>query len=123
MSISIRRLAMFRLAARLMAAAMLIVVLYFLLAYLIGSHESFGHFRNLRELLTFICFPVSSLIGLGMTFRYEWAGALLVLAGLAGLLLLRPELGSNLLMMAPALPACIFLFCSFTPKKTSKRHE
>lgn len=97
-----------RWTARILAALMVIFGLVFLLGHLFGSEDNSSGFRSTAEFLSFLCFPVSTMIGLSMAWKWEGIGACITLVGMLGLLLLRPDLLTQPLILAPLLPALLF---------------
>ena len=71
-----------------------------------------------REIITFILFPVSSIIGLSIAFKNEKIGGLITILGILGLIIIRSDLSSNLYIMIGILPpGILYLVYWFLTKK------
>ena len=106
--------------ARIWGSLILAFVLFFVLAYMFGD-EGLG-FENLsnRDIITFICFPVSSVVGLSVALKNEKIGGLITTLGIIGLLIIRSDLSSNLYIMIGIVPpGILYLVYWFL----SKRHQ
>ena len=104
--------------ARIWGSLILAFVLFFVLAYMFGD-EGLG-LENLsnRDIITFICFPVSSIIGLSIAFKNEKIGGLITILGIIGLLIIRSDLSSNLYIMIGIVPpGILYLVYWFLSKK------
>lgn len=97
-----------RWTARISGLLILLFLSFFLLSSVFG-HEKFGAFRNNLELLMFICFPISTILGLGCAFWRPVVGGLVVLVGLGVLFWIRPLLARNIYLLAPVIPAILFI--------------
>jgi hypothetical protein len=94
--------------ARITGSLILAFVLFFILAHLFGEEESDAGFRNTKEVITFIFFPVSLVVGLGLALKWEGLGGFIVLLGMTGLFMLRPDLlGAG--FMIPLIPAGLYI--------------
>ena len=83
----------------LMAGALL----FFLLAYIFGDEELFGEFANSLEIVTFILFPLITLVALSIGLRYPRLGGAVVLLSMAALFILRPDLMKSVYLLAVVL--------------------
>jgi hypothetical protein len=72
--------------ARIWGGLILAFVLFFLLAHVIGSitgdGEQGGGFANIQEVIAFICFPIGTIIGLALAYKWEGLGGLIASLGL-----------------------------------------
>ncbi len=98
-----------RWTARIIGSLFLIFVLFFLLAYVFGENESGEGFRNLREIITFIFFPIGTTIGLALALKWDGLGGLLTTGSMVGLYTLRPQLATNFYMIVPTLVGILFI--------------
>ena len=73
-----------------------------------GTAEGPG-FTSTRELVTFLFFPVSTLIGLGLAWKWEGLGGCITLLGIAGLYVLRPDLILEPMFNGLAAPGVLFV--------------
>lgn len=96
--------------ARILGALILIFVLFFLLMDVFGSQESFGEgMISIYDYIAFICFPISTIIGLAIAFKWEGLGGLISTVGFLCLLFVRPDLSSSLLMMSLVIPGLLYI--------------
>ena len=84
-----------RLTARIWGSLILAFVLLFVLGYMFGDEGLGLEDSSNREIITFILFPVSSIIGLSIAFKNEKIGGLITILGIIGLLIMRSDLISN----------------------------
>ena len=77
---------------------------------MVGSEESNG-FQSTQEVLMFICFPITTCIGLFMAFRWEGLGGLVATLSLLGLGFLDPDvfLGSSPFFIIFSIPGMLFI--------------
>ena len=72
--------------ARIWGGLVLLLLAVFLIPALLGSifgkAEPVGGFQNTKEVFLFICFPVSTVIGLAMAYKWEGLGGLVATSGL-----------------------------------------
>ncbi|NND16228.1 MAG: hypothetical protein HKN89_07870 [Eudoraea sp.] len=98
-----------RWVARIWGSAIAAFVLFFLIMDLLSGGTAEGISSN--EMLTFICFPLSPIIGFIIAWKWEFLGGLIVLAGMIGLSILRPDLITNFLLIGVVLlPGLIFIW-------------
>jgi hypothetical protein len=91
--------------ARIWGTSALAFGLFFLLAHLFGNEESGEGLRNLKEVVTFICFPIATLTGFAVALKWEGLGGLITsLALITGMLLNEAmDLKFILIFLLPAL--------------------
>ena len=90
--------------ARIWGTLVLSFALFFVLAPIFGGEESGEVLRNTSEVITFIFFPVSSVIGLSLALKWEGLGGLITTAGIIGLFITRFDLISELYFIAGIAP-------------------
>jgi len=107
--------------ARIWGTLILAFVLFFILAPIFGGKESGEGLRNTSEVITFIFFPVSSVIGLSIALKWEELGGLITTVGIIGLLIMRFNLISELYFIAGiAPPGIIYLLYWLLSKGSSQ---
>lgn len=94
--------------ARISGSLILAFILFFILAYLFGEDESGDGFRNTNEVLSFIFFPVSTLVGLGLAYKWEGLGGIITIIGVIALFIVRPDLLNSILMAIPVIPGVLY---------------
>lgn len=105
-----------RWTARLMGAAAVLFVLW--MSGLFGGSEGFGRFSDGMEILIFALWPVAWALGLALAFKWEVQGAVISLAGLAGLFALRTDLLGNPFFLLFAVPGVLFLLAWKMSRRT-----
>ena len=88
--------------ARIWGTSILAFVLFFLFAHIFGTEEGGNGFNN--NSISFIFFPVSSIIGLAIALKWEGLGGLITTVGIIGFFILRFDLISE-----------PFFICGITP--------
>lgn len=82
--------------ARITGSIILAFLLFFVLAHLFGTDESDNGFSSTEEILTFICFPISTIAGLSTAYKWPGLGGLITVIGCIGLFVLRSDLLDNI---------------------------
>ena len=68
--------------ARIWGSLIVAFVLFFLIAHLFGNEGSGEGLNDTKELIAFIFFPVSTLVGLSIAYKWEGLGGLIASLGL-----------------------------------------
>jgi hypothetical protein len=120
---SIPAILIIRWMARILGSISLVFLLVMLgttlLASLTGKGEPFGRFHSITEMLSFLFFPLSTIAGLGLAWKWDGPGGLVVIAGIIGFHLLRPDLSFSWLPDGLAVPGLLFLLYWYLDKKRS----
>ncbi len=104
-------------AARILGSLIVLFFLFFLTAHIFGEDESGEGFRNVKDVITFIIFPISSVVGLSLALKWEGLGGLITTVGMVSLLVLRPDLLHAPFVMAPIIPGILFILYWYKTKK------
>ena len=95
-------------AARIWGSLILAFVLFFLVASFFGEWGE--GLRDPRELLVFLAFPVSTIVGLAVAWRREGLGGLITTIGMIIAFALRPDLIRQLFFSVGVLgPGILYL--------------
>ncbi len=103
-----RRLLIVRWTARISGSLILAFILFMLAANVFGQDQSGGGLNTTRDIITFICFPISTVIGLSLALKWEGTGGLITIFGMIGLILLRPDLLTAILVLVPIVPGFLY---------------
>ena len=103
--------------ARIWGSLILAFFLFFLLLHIFGNDESGEGFRSTAEIITFICFPISAIVGLGLAWKWEGLGGLITVLGMIIFGILRPEMIINIFTIAILIPGLLFIIYWFLLKK------
>jgi hypothetical protein len=99
--------------ARIWGSLSLLFLLIFVGAHILGSitneGEPMGKFQSVEEIISFLCFPISTIVGLALAWKWEGTGGLITIAGIAVFHIIRPELLFNLAIDGLAGPGLIYL--------------
>lgn len=90
--------------ARIWGTSILAFVLFLLFTHIFGTEEGDNGFNNTRELISFIFFPCSIIIGLAIAMKWDGLGGLITTIGMIGLFITRFDLISD-----------PFFICGITP--------
>ena len=100
--------------ARIWSILSLVFLIYMLGGHILAEFQDSpdkltGSFKSTKELIMFICFPISTLVGLAVAWKYEAVGGLITLVGMVGLFVLRPDLITQPVFLILPAPALLFL--------------
>lgn len=97
--------------ARITAGAVLAFVLYMVVGNFLGGDIESNGFQSTKEVLMFICFPITTCIGLFMAFRWEGLGGLIATLSLLGLGILDSDVffGSSPFFIIFSIPGVLFV--------------
>lgn len=81
-------------AARITGTLLLLFLLFMLVGHLTGDANGPEgmRFRDTREFIGFLLFPVCTIIGLALAYRWPTTGALIAVGSMVALFALRPDL-------------------------------
>ena len=106
--------------ARIWGTLILAFVLFFLIADIIGGTENGGGLKK-DEILSFIFFPICTVLGLAIALKWEGLGGLIATLGITGLFIVRFDLISDFVFIAGiAPPGILYLIYWFLSKDRSK---
>ena len=103
--------------ARITGTSILAFLLFFLIGHLIGGEEHGEGFRDAREVMAFICFPISTVVGLAIALKWEFLGGMITLAGMIGLLVMRFDPIDDYILYIPIVPAILYSYYGWSRKK------
>lgn len=66
-------------------------------------------FNSTTEMIMFFFFPVCTLIGLSIAWKWDGLGGMITIGGIIGLFILRPDLITSLFIIGLAAPGLLFL--------------
>jgi len=96
--------------ARIWGTLSLLFLLLMIGAHIFGNQEPEGAgFRSSSELLSFIFFPVCTVIGLLLAWRWDGLGGVITVGAIIGFHIIRPDLLFNLMIDGLAAPGLLFL--------------
>ena len=96
--------------ARIAGTLVVAFVLFFLLSDILNGKGPGGSPLSLKETITFFFFPLSTILGLLLALKWEGLGGTITIVGLIGLLIIRPDLVTSLLLVSLiAIPGFLYL--------------
>lgn len=98
-----------RISGTLSLAFLLLFVGAAIVATITGGPDGIRGFNSTSEVILFIFFPVSTIIGLALAWKWEGVGGMITVAGLIGLLIMRSDLTSNFLIVGLILPGIVYI--------------
>jgi len=110
-----------RLIARIWGSVILAFVLFFIIAHLFGEEQIDKGFLNTKEIITFILFPISTIIGLSLAYKWEGVGGFVSSLGLIIMFTIRVDLISNLIFIGTVFPPGILYLVYWILSKSEKK--
>ena len=99
--------------ARVWGSISLAFLLFMVGAHLIGALSGSGEggngFQSTNDVLSFIFFPVSIMVGLALALKWEGLGGIITFAGIICFHVLRPDLIFNPMIDGLAFPGLLFI--------------
>lgn len=80
-----------------------------------GTSDGAG-FDSTQELISFLFFPISIMLGLGLAWKWDGLGGLITISGIVGFHILRPDLIFNPIIDGLAAPGIFFIIYWFMTK-------
>ena len=102
--------------ARILGGISLAFLIFTVGAHVIGAFSESGEgfvFDSNKELISFLLFPVSTMVGLGLAFKWKGLGGLITILGIIGFHFLRPDLILDPMIDGLALPGILFFLYWF----------
>ena len=101
------------LTARILGSISLLFLVFMVGAHLVAAimgEEARGNgFQSTAEVLSFICFPVSIMIGLALAWKWEGLGGIITVLGIICFHIIRPDLIFDPMIDGLAFPGFLFL--------------
>lgn len=108
--------------ARIWGTLILAFLLGFLVPGIFGAEAGEG-LRDAREIVTFILFPMCTVVGLGVAYRWAGLGGLIATAGTIGLFVLRPDLVLSPWFTFAIAPPGVLYLAYWAMTKTSTNNQ
>ena len=102
--------------ARIWSIVIILFTLFMLLANIFGRDESGEGIRSIPELISFICFPISTLIGLSIGLKKEGVGGIITVIGMIIFFIVRPDLILGIFWLV-FFPGILFLLYWYLERK------
>lgn len=107
--------------ARILGTALLAFLVFMLIGTLTGdSSEADGlHFRDTRDLIGFLLFPVCTIIGLALAYRWPLLGGAIAVGSTVVLVILRPDL-IQLTFLVMVMPGLLYVVHGLLERRRMK---
>ena len=102
MSTKTKTLNIVRWVARILGTIAIVILLF-------GMFSDENSFNNTTEIFVFVCFPVCTVLGLLIAYKWEAIGGIIAIVGMIGLHILRNDLITNLEINAFAIPGLLYI--------------
>jgi phosphotransferase system glucose/maltose/N-acetylglucosamine-specific IIC component len=97
------------LTARILGSAIVLFVGFFLVAHLFGGEDQANGFADNAEIVMFIMFPVLTLVGLIIAYKWPGIGGGIATLSMAVLFFMRPDLPDSFMFIIIPLPGLLYL--------------
>ncbi len=117
-------LALLRWTARITGTLLLLFLIYMFVGHLVGDANGPNgmEFRSSGEFFTFLLFPVCSIIGLALAYKYELLGGGLSVISLIVLVALRPDL-MQMPFVSLITPGALYVLYALTLKRIQPKRS
>ena len=103
--------------AQIWGSLSLVFLLFFVGAHLFDNELKSDNFSSTGEVVTFLFFPVSTMIGLLTAYWKKGLGGMITTLGIIGLFILRSDLTNNYYMWILSLPGVLYLASWYLKQK------
>ena len=102
--------------ARLLGSVTVAFLLFMTISELLSTDSKTVMIKT-SDAIALLLFPVSTIIGLLIAFKWKGIGGLITVGGMILLHIIRPDLASSLLISAFAVPGLLYIIYSVWSKK------
>ncbi len=103
--------------AQIWGGLSLAFLLFFVGAHFFGNELESGDFSSIEEVITFIFFPIFTMLGLVMAYWKKGLGGAITTIGILGLFILRSDLTDNFYMWVLNIPGILYLLSWWMKKQ------
>lgn len=101
--------------ARLLGSAVIAFLLFMTIGELLSTDSKTVMIKT-SDVLSLLLFPISTIFGLLIAFKWKGFGGLITVGSMILLHIIRPELASNILISAFAIPGLLYIIYSVWSK-------
>lgn len=76
--------------------------------------------KSTADVITFLVYPMCTLVGLSIAWKWEGVGSAVTVLANIGLLVFRPELAARFYLLIPLLPGALYLLLFFNRRREQK---
>lgn len=103
--------------ARVLGTLTLAFLLFMVIGQFFGAEEIGLGIGSGSDLISLVFFPVSTIIGLVLAYKWEGIGGIITVIGMIGLHIIRPDLASNLIISMFAIPGLLYIIYAVWRKR------
>lgn len=105
------------LTARILGSAIVLFVGVFLVAHLFGGEDQANGFEDGSEMMVFLMFPVLTLAGLIIAYKWPGIGGAISTIAMAVMFVLRPDLLGEYMFMIIMIPGVLYFIYGILANK------
>ncbi len=109
-----------RYSARFLGTLWVLFMAYFVLFYVLGIGGEGMVMKSTADVITFLVYPMCTLVGLSIAWKWEGVGSAVTVLANIGLLVFRPELAARFYLLIPLLPGALYLLLFFNRRREQK---
>jgi len=102
--------------ARLLGSVVIVFLLFMTIGELLSTNTKTVMIKS-SDILTLLLFPISTILGLLIAFKWKGLGGLITVGGMICLHVIRPDLASSLLISAFAIPGLLYIIYAVWTRK------
>jgi hypothetical protein len=95
--------------AKILGTLSLAFLLYISFEAFFGAEKSGTSLISSLDLVALVFFPLSTIIGLALAYKWKGIGGIITVGGMISLHIVRPDIASNLLISAFAIPGLLYI--------------
>ena len=95
--------------ARLLGSVVIVFLLFMTIGELLSTNTKTVMIKS-SDILALLLFPISTILGLLIAFKWKGLGGLITVGGMICLHVIRPDLASSLLISAFAIPGLLLYY-------------
>jgi hypothetical protein len=103
--------------ARILGTLSLVFLLYISFEAFFSSEKTKTSLISNLDIISLLFFPLSTIIGLALAYKWEGIGGIITIGGMISLHIIRPDIASNLLISAFAIPGLLYFIYAVWAKK------
>lgn len=103
--------------ARILGTITIVFLLFMSFGELFSSEKPATGLTSTLDIISLLFFPLSTIIGLVLAYKWEGIGGIITVGGMISLHIIRPDIASNLLISAFAIPGLFYIIYSAWSKK------
>jgi hypothetical protein len=107
--------------AKILGAVVIVFLLYMTFGELFSTGTKTVMLKD-SDIVALIFFPISTIIGLLVAYKWQGTGGLITVGGIISLHIVRPDLASSLLISAFAIPGLLYIIYAVWRRRDTNLH-